>query len=197
MTAWFDGLALWQQALCLTAGITLLLALVGFVMGRLRHLTIEGGLRRLLGVKLAIFVGYYVTILGTLHHELSHALGYLITGGRVHKISVLPKAQSDGSVRLGYVSGSTRGPMLLRAVQDTVSSAAPLLFGFVTVYLLWRFALPHAASTGMKAFVIYAMVSILLHMELSRADLKILARGIVPTLLLLYIVILLLLRFAR
>lgn len=196
MTAWFDGLALWQQALCLTVGITLLLALVGFVMGRLRHLTIEGGLRRLLGVKLAIFVGYYVTILGTLHHELSHALGYLITGGRVHKISVLPKAQSDGSVRLGYVSGSTRGPMLLRAVQDTVSSAAPLLFGFVTVYLLWRFALPHAASTGMKAFVIYAMVSILLHMELSRADLKILARGIVPTLLLLYIVILLLLRFA-
>lgn len=197
MTAWFDRLALWQQALCLTVGITLLLALVGFVMGKLRHLTIEGGLRRLLGVKLAIFVGYYVTIIGTLHHELSHALGYLITGGRVHKISILPKAQPDGSVRLGYVSGSTRGPMLLRAVQDTVSSAAPLLFGFVTVYLLWRFALPHAASTGLKAFVIYAIVSILLHMELSHADLKILARGIVPTLLLLYVLILLYLRFAR
>lgn len=188
---------LWEQALALTAAVTLALALIGFVMGRLRHIVIEGVLARLLGAKGAIFAGYYLTIIGTLHHELAHALGYLLTGGRVHRISILPRTQPDGSVRLGYVTSSTRGPLLLQAVQNTIGATAPLLFGFLTVYLLWRLALPAAESVGTRAFLYYAMASILLHMELSGADLKLLARGLIPSLLLLYLCIALALRIGR
>ena len=188
---------LWEQALALTATVTLVLALIGFIMGRLRHIVIEGALARLLGTRVAIFVGYYLTIIGTLHHELAHALGYLLTGGRVHRISILPKSQPDGSVRLGYVTSSTRGPRLLQAVQNTICATAPLLFGFLTVYLLWRLALPAAADIRMRAFLYYAMASILLHMELSKADLKLLARGLAPSLLLLYLCIALALRIGR
>ena len=72
---------IWMRALLLTLAISLALFIVGLLMGKLRHLVIEGALRRLLGAKAAIIVGYYLTFIGTLHHELAHALGYLITGG--------------------------------------------------------------------------------------------------------------------
>ena len=189
----YSQLNIWTRALVLTLTISLALFAIGLLMGKLRHLAIEGALRRLLGAKAAIIVGYYLTIIGTLHHELAHALGYLITGGQVHRISIIPRAQPDGSIRLGYVLGSTRGPWLMRAVQDTVSATAPLWMGFLTVYLLWRFALPRAASTGLTAFLYYTIVSIVLHMELSKEDLKILSRGFLPVLLLLYIAILIVL----
>lgn len=179
-------LNVWAQGLILTLGVCLALFAAGLAMGKLRHLVIEGALRRLLGAKAAVFVGYYLTIIGTLHHELAHALGYLLTGGRVHRISILPKAQPDGSIRLGYVIGSTRGPWLLRAIQDTVSATAPLSFGFLTIYLLVHCALPRASDAGMTAFLYYAVISIALHMELSREDLKILSHGLFPVLLFLY-----------
>lgn len=180
---------IWMRALLLTLAISLALFIVGLLMGKLRHLVIEGALRRLLGAKAAIIVGYYLTFIGTLHHELAHALGYLITGGRVHRISIIPRAQPDGTIRLGYVIGSTRGPWLMRAVQDTASATAPLWMGFLSVYLLWRFALPGTAGIGMTIFFYYVIISIILHMELSKEDLKILLHGLLPTLLLLYLVI--------
>lgn len=180
---------LWTRALILTLGISLTLLVIGLLMGKLRHLVIEGALRRLVGAKAAIIVGYYLTIIGTLHHELAHALGYLITGGQVHRISIIPKAQPDGTMRLGYVVGSTRGPWLLRAIQNTASATAPLWMGFLSVYLLTRFALPRVTDAGMTIFLCYVIVSIVLHMELSKPDLKVLSQGILPVLLLLYAVI--------
>ena len=180
------------RALIVTLAIMLVLAIVGVLMGWLRHAVIEGALARIFGAKAAVFIGYHVTILGTLHHELAHALGYLLTGGRVHKISILPKAQPDGTVRLGYVTSNTRGPLLLRAIQNTLGSTGPLYFGFLTIWLLWRFALPAAVgNVALTVFLWYAIVSIALHMELSPADLRSLARGLLPSLLLLYLVVLL------
>lgn len=195
MLEFYENAGIWLRALLLTGAVTGGALLVGFLMGRLRHLVIEGLLTRLLGQRLAIFVGYYLTVFGTLHHELAHAAGYLLTGARVHKISVFPRRQADGSVRLGYVLSSTRGPLLLRAVQDTVGSTGPLTFGFLTVYLLWSLALPRAATPWMTALVYYMMISVVLHMELSGADLKLLRRGLLPSLLLLYAIFLLVLRF--
>ena len=180
---------IWMQALILTLAISFGLFIVGLLMGKLRHLVIEGALRRLLGTKAAIITGYYLTIIGTLHHELAHALGYLLTGGRVHRISIIPRTQPDGTIRLGYVIGSTRGPWLMRAVQDTASATAPLWMGFLSVYLLRHFALPGADGVGMTIFLYYVIVSIILHMELSKEDLKILLHGLLPTLLLLYLVL--------
>ena len=94
---------IWMRALILVLAMSLILFAIGLLMGKLRHLVIEGALRHLLGAKAAIIVGYYLTIIGTLHHELAHALGYLLTGGRVHRISIIPRAQPDGTIRLGYV----------------------------------------------------------------------------------------------
>ena len=186
----------WAQALIVTAVVILAMAAVGVLMGALRHAVIEGVLARVLGPGLAIFVGYYVTIIGTLHHELAHALGYLLTGARVHKLSILPKAQGDGTIRLGYVVSSTRGPMVIQAIQNTFGSTGPLYFGFLSIWLLVSFALPRSTDLRLTAFLWYAIVSIALHMELSRADLKLLARGLLPSSLLLYLIVLLFLRFS-
>ena len=186
------------RALIVTLAVMLILTVIGIFMGWLRHAVIEGALARALGPKAAVFIGYHVTILGTLHHELAHALGYLLTGARVHKISILPKAQPDGSMRLGYVTSSTRGPLLMRAIQNTLGSTGPLYFGFLTIWLLWRFALPAAAgNVGLTVFLWYAIVSIALHMELSRPDLKLLARGLFPSALLLYLIVLVILLISQ
>ena len=179
------------QALIWTLAIVLTLFAVGMLMGALRHAVIEGLLARVLGNRLAIFVGYYLTIIGTLHHELAHALGYLLTGGRIHKISIFPKPQPDGSIRLGYVTSSTRGPLLLQALQNTLGATGPLYFGFLSIWLLRTFAVPCASNLYLLIFVWYTIISIALHMELSPADLRSLARGLLPSLLLLYLVVLL------
>ena len=85
---------IWTRALILTLAISFGLFIVGLLMGKLRHLVIEGALRRLPGAKAAILVGYYLTIIGTLHHELAHALGYLLTGGATQG-----KARKSGGSR--------------------------------------------------------------------------------------------------
>ena len=49
-----------------------------------------------LGPTVAFYMGNYLTFIGTVHHEFSHALVALLTGARVTRISLIPRGMQLG-----------------------------------------------------------------------------------------------------
>ena len=73
---------------------------------------------------------------GVLLHELSHFVSAKVLGVQTGNVSLIPQAQPDGKLRLGYVETASGG-----FVRDALIGAAPLVTGclFVTyasIYLL-------------------------------------------------------------
>jgi hypothetical protein len=114
----FDGL-LW-----------LLVALVVFAfLQRSLHREIQAFfliLTRSPGVTQVIFAVIFFP--GVLLHELSHFLTAKILGVQTGKFSLIPQAQPDGKLRLGYVETASGG-----FVRDALIGAAPLVTGSLFV----------------------------------------------------------------
>lgn len=68
---------------------------------------------------------------GVFLHELSHYLMARLLGVRTGRFSLLPKALSNGNVRLGYVETAATDPL-----RDTLIGAAPLISGMAVIILL-------------------------------------------------------------
>jgi hypothetical protein len=67
---------------------------------------------------------------GVLLHELSHFLSAKLLGVQTGRFSLVPQAQADGKLRLGYVETATGG-----FVRDALIGAAPLVTGSALVAL--------------------------------------------------------------
>ncbi len=67
---------------------------------------------------------------GVLLHELSHFLSAKLLGVQTGRFSLIPQAQADGKLRLGYVETATGG-----FVRDALIGAAPLVTGSAFVAL--------------------------------------------------------------
>lgn len=67
---------------------------------------------------------------GVLLHELSHFLSAKMLGVATGRFSLIPQAQANGKLRLGYVETATGG-----FVRDALIGAAPLVTGSVFVAL--------------------------------------------------------------
>ncbi|HTX92394.1 MAG TPA: hypothetical protein VMC09_14380 [Anaerolineales bacterium] len=110
----FDGL-LWFLA-----------ALVGLVfLQRILHREIQAAfliLTRRPGVTQAIFALIFLP--GVFLHELSHFLTAKILGVPTGKFSLIPQAQPDGKLRLGYVETGSGG-----FIRDALIGVAPLVSG--------------------------------------------------------------------
>ena len=65
---------------------------------------------------------------GVLLHELSHFLSAKLLGVRTGKFSLIPQAQPDGKLRLGYVETASGG-----FVRDALIGVAPLVTGSLFV----------------------------------------------------------------
>jgi hypothetical protein len=122
----FDGL-LW-----------LLAALVVFVfLQRALHREIQAVfliLTRRPGVTQAVFALIFFP--GVLLHELSHFFVAKLLGVQTGNFSLIPQAQLDGKLRLGYVETASGG-----FVRDALVGAAPLVAGclfvaYVSIYQL-------------------------------------------------------------
>ncbi len=61
---------------------------------------------------------------GIFLHEFSHWLAARLLGVRTGRFSIIPQAQADGKLRLGYVETATGG-----AFRDALIGAAPLISG--------------------------------------------------------------------
>ncbi|MCX6036174.1 MAG: hypothetical protein NTV38_14590 [Chloroflexi bacterium] len=114
----FDGL-LW-----------LLVALAVFVfLQRLLHSEIQAFfliLTRRPGMTQVLFALIFFP--GVLLHELSHFLSAKLLGVQTGNFSLIPQAQPDGKLRLGYVETASGG-----FVRDALIGAAPLVTGSLFV----------------------------------------------------------------
>lgn len=131
-------------------------------------------LSRHIGSKATMFIANRLTFVGVIHHELSHTLLLLITGARVKKINLFnPEGNS-----LGNVVFYTRGNKITKSIQLTMSAIAPVIMGCVTEYILIYRVLAVCESTWQICIVSYLVISILLHMTMSKSDIRNAIRGL-------------------
>lgn len=107
-----------------------------------RHLR---GLAYLLTGRQTWAVLLYAIVLfpGVLLHELSHWLTALVLRVRTGSISLIPRLEKDGSVRLGYVEyyrGATLDPL-----RESLVGGAPLISGTAAILLIGFYVFDVAA----------------------------------------------------
>lgn len=123
-----------------------------------------------LGSKLSIFILNYGTFIGTIHHELSHAIFALLTGAKI----VSAKLFTINKYKLGSVTYRLRGNILSKAIQQTIVSMAPLLTALPTSYMLYKYGYKATDSRMLHIIIIYIIASIILQSSMSDKDIRVL-----------------------
>lgn len=126
--------------------------------------------------KTASFIINRVLFIGTVFHELSHALLATLAGAKVTKIRCFVLFSKD---TLGYVEFTTRGNPASRAMQECLSACAPVMTAFVTVPLFTYLALTYSGRIIWNLLFGYCAVGILFHASMSRTDVGLYKKGAV------------------
>lgn len=169
------------QALLVPAVIFLLglaVEAVGNVLGAL--------LAAVFGSRMAFFVRNRLTFVGTVHHELAHALFAVISGARVTRVELFRVRGQQ----LGCVEFYPRGNAFTKAIQITLSAIAPVVCGSVSLCALAWVWQHRCAEPWQYMITGYLMVSILFHMNMSTQDIKNAWKGMPLTILICYLVFL-------
>lgn len=166
-----------QRVLTALVG-TICILLVIPAVGCLIHLIRTAILRvigEMVGGETAWFIANRATFLGVVHHECAHALVAVLTGGKIEQMQLF-HPQGD---QLGCVVWRPRrlypGSC---AIQYTLVSIAPVVFGCCTVYLLGKYGLPMCTSAWQTIFVGYMLFSIFIQSTMSRQDVRVAAKGL-------------------
>ena len=130
------------------------------------------------GRKVALFVINRVMFIGTVFHELSHALFAIATGAKVRKIRCFTLFSKD---MLGYVEFIPQGGKIKKALQTSLTSCAPVLTGFVTAPFFFGVGIGPGLSLGLRLLCMYTALSIVCHMSMSVEDLQLYGKGAVFT----------------
>lgn len=131
-----------------------------------------------------------ITFLGTIHHELSHALFAILTGAKVEEMMLFNMDPESNT--LGYVNIKFSRNKILGNIQKFFSAIAPLFTACVTVSILAKLLLPtwfngeisgiislfKAIQTWQFWIFILLAIPILCHANMSKADISICLRGI-------------------
>ena len=145
-------------------------------------------LARRIGSAATYVVMNYLTFVGVVHHEIAHGVYALLTGAKVTEFAPFkPQKSEDGGMSLGHVNYIPRGPWFLRSIQNYLSSMAPTIQGVVSLYFmrfLWALEMPFI----LRAVLAYFGISILVHMDMSPADVKIMAKGLPVCMCLIFVV---------
>lgn len=166
-----------QRVLTALVG-TICILLVIPAVGCLIHLIRTAILRvigELVGGETAWFIANRATFLGVVHHECAHALVAVLTGGKIEQMQLF-HPQGD---QLGCVVWRPRrlypGSC---AIQYTLVSIAPVVFGCCNVYLLGKYGLPMCTSAWQTILVGYMLFSIFIQSTMSRQDVRVAAKGL-------------------
>ena len=173
-----------------------LLALVGTVMipltiivlGRIINIILEGSRHVIImffGNKIADKIINNLMFIGVMHHELAHSVVAFITGCKITKIDLYKPNRRKGT--LGSVEYVNRGNIIVQGIQNTFTPIAPVLLGIISLWLLNKYAIELRPEIWYKCIIIYCMVCIFLHMQLSRADIKIFVSGMLVVIPIVYI----------
>lgn len=150
---------------CLTVGVVFSVLAIGAIMNGIERLQISL-LRKIFGLKAALFICNYLTIAGTILHECAHALFGFCTGARITEISFYDRKGDS----LGHISYIPRGPFFTRAIQHTMIACAPVFAGLITGYVLLNGIFQDEQSIGFLIFRWYLVISIVDHMSMSSID---------------------------
>lgn len=175
MTQWIsqyiglEGIKLHMAVAAVFAVILQLsVVIVGFLVNKLEMAEYRL-LRRFKGHDFAIVFCNYVTFPGVILHELSHALLVKLTGGQVTKMRIF---WPDKTGRLGYVNFTTKGSFFKRRLQLICASCAPVLMGYLYLYILYHVLQVFDLKWYVVTIIIYFMISIFNHMSMSNQDLE-------------------------
>lgn len=161
------------DALLMTLTIFLVIPFLGFLV----HLLGRGILMcisHFISTRLTMFMANRITFIGVVHHELSHAAFAVITGAEVNNINLFNPNKDS----LGNVSITPRGNIVFRSIQLTLSSIAPVITGCISLYLIFNIIFPLEFGVLFNILKVYISLSILLHMEMSFADIKCAFKGL-------------------
>lgn len=123
---------------------------------------------RAFGAGLTNLMFNWLTFVGVVHHELSHALFCLLTGAKVKKIVLF---KPEGTT-LGKVIYSNRGGIILSSIQNALSAVAPVVIGFISEFILITIVLTNCKTGWQKGITLYLIISIFTHMTMSWQDIK-------------------------
>jgi len=115
-----------------------------------------------------------LTFVGTMHHELSHAIVLFLTGAKILKINFF---YPQGAI-LGKVTFQPRGNKILQSIQLTLGSVAPVITGITSFYILIYKALSFCTEAWQTGVIYYLIISILMHTTMSKQDIKNALRGL-------------------
>lgn len=161
-------------ALIGTICILLVIPAVGCLIHLIRTMILRliGGV---VGGETAWFIANRATFLGVVHHECAHALVAVLTGGKIEQMQLF-HPQGD---QLGCVVWRPRrlypGSC---AIQYTLVSIAPVIFGCCTVYWLGKYGLPLCTSAWQTILLGYILFSVFIQSTMSRQDVRVAAKGL-------------------
>lgn len=173
------------QALCVPCVIFLVgyaVELIGKLLGTL--------FAKVFGEKTAFFIMNRLTFAGTVHHELAHALFAFISGAKVTKVELFRVR----GTQLGCVEFCPRGNVFTKAVQISLASIAPVICGGMSLCIGGWIWIRYCTQIWHYVLNGYLMVSIFIHMNMSRQDIKNALKGMPLTLVVCYVIFLLLVR---
>lgn len=136
-----------------------------------------------LGQKRAFILVNRVLFIGTVHHELAHALFAFLTGAKVVKIVPI----RFHGMELGEVDIIPRGNVFFRSMQQGMSAIAPVVCGCASLALLYVFVLPLCQVFWQMLLVHVLAVSILLHMNMSGQDVRVAFKGLPGCIVILFL----------
>ena len=179
-----DYVALLKVSGILTAALVFSVVIIGSIMNGIQTCQMHL-LARFLGQRFALTFCNRITFVGTIIHECSHAFFMIITGAKITEFSVW----DSGGDSLGHVSYYNRGPLILRAFQDSLSACAPVIVGLAIEFVIWHFIMHGNLPIWADILLWYAFISIIDHMSMSSADLGNYFKGIWAVAIVLFIAI--------
>lgn len=143
-------------------------------------------LAKFIGADAAFFIRNRLTFIGTVHHELAHALFALISGAKVTKVELF-RVRGE---QLGCVEFYPRGTAFTKAIQMTLASIAPVICGSISLCVIswfWRY---RCTAIWQYILLAYLFISIFFHMNMSTQDVKNAIKGMPLTIVICYLVFL-------
>lgn len=156
-----------------TLMIMLIIPLAGLLLDKINTIILSLTASKI-GRNVTLFIANRLTFLGTMLHEFAHALFAFCTGAHINKIELFHPENNT----LGKVMFSTRGGPILSSIQLSVSAVAPMVLGTITESLLFKVLKTKNVNIAIRIFIIYAMVSIFIHMTMSWQDILNYVKGL-------------------
>lgn len=163
-------------SLAIIAAVPLIGVIVDAVVGRILRI-IFGAIDRT-GTFFVIF-NNFLTIPGVIIHEFAHFIIAAITGAKVIKADFYKFTAGS----LGSVSFRPRGPLLLRSLQQSCTACAPVILGLIAETGFYLLLAGGTLVSWQIALIVYLMICVGLHMDMSMADIMVYIKGIPGTFL--------------